>query len=67
MLEVWKKTGIDKNVYIAAKRRARHVIYLAKELADRELQNTKESKDKIYRIAKQMRGQYQDVTSDKCV
>ena len=64
----WKKSGQGKESYLEAKRRAKHVIYLAKKNAEeQELQNVLDGKENIFRIAKQMKRQNQDVIGEKCV
>ena len=66
--KAWKKAGQGREAYLEAKRQAKQAIYLAKKRAEeRELQNVSEGKDNIFRIAKQMRRQNQDVIGDKCV
>ena len=63
----WKK-GASKEPYLIAEREAKRAVYRAKKRAEeRELQNVTEGKDNIFRIAKQMKRENQDVIGDKCV
>ena len=60
--KAWKQSGQGKETYLAAKRKAKPVIHLAKQRAEElELQDVREGKVNIFRTAKQMRRQNQDV------
>ena len=66
--KAWKKSGQGKEIYLQARRRAKQAVHQAKRRAEeRELQDIRGGKDNIFRIAKQMRRQNQDVIGDKCV
>lgn len=63
----WRKGG-SKEPYLVAKREAKQAVHLAKKTAEeRELQNVKDGKDNIFRIAKQMKRENQDVIGEKCI
>ena len=65
--KAWKQGG-DKEQYLEAKRNAKHAVYTAKKTAeDQNLSNLKPGMDDIFRIAKQMKKDNQDVVGDKCI
>ena len=67
---LWKlwKAGESKDRYLDAKRKARHVVYTAKRNAEKEkFASVKDNKENIFRVAKQMRTENQDVIGKKCM
>jgi len=65
--KLWMKGG-SKEQYLEAKREAKRAVYIARRSAEeRDLRNLHEGKDNIFRVAKQMRRDNQDVSGEKCV
>ena len=65
----WQKGG-SKELYLAAKRKAKSGVYLAKKVAQeqkfRDLNKTN-GKNFIFKLAKRMKSENQDIVGDKCV
>ena len=67
MWKAWKKGGCKED-YLNAKRKAKKAVYTAKKAAEEEkFTNLKPGMREIYKMAKQMRQDNQDVTGEKCV
>ena len=65
--KAWKKGG-SKEEYMKAKRDAKRAVYGAKKEAEEsKFRDLKGGNDNIFRIAKQMRQQNQDVIGEKCI
>ena len=63
----WKKGG-SRAEYNIAKKRAKKAVYAAKQEAEKSrVQNIDPNSDDVYRIAKQMKWENQDVVGDMCV
>ena len=65
----WKKGG-DKEVYLVAKRRARKEVYRAKTVAQGPLLeslNSREGRNRIFKVAKQMKKENSDIVGEQCV
>ena len=66
----WKawKQGENKELYLQAERAAKHVVYTARKTAEEErFADLRAGKTDVFKIAKQMRKENQDVIGDKCV
>ena len=65
----WKasKQGGGKEQYLRAKRNAKRTVYTAKKTAEEKFSDLKPGMDDIFKIAKQLRKDNQDVVGDKCV
>ena len=65
--KAWKQGG-DKEQYLQAKRVARRTVYLAKKTAEEKIfSDLKPGMTGVYKIAKLIRKDSQDVVGDKCV
>ena len=70
---LWKewKQGNSKEPYLAAKRRAKSVVYAAKKRVEEErfpnLLTRDDQKNEVFKIAKQMTKTNQDIIGEKCV
>ena len=65
--KAWKEGG-SKEEYLHAKRLAKRSVYAAKRQAEaNRFANLRSGKSDIFKIAKQMRRENQDVVGDKCV
>ena len=65
--KVWKKGG-GKEQYLQAKRNAKRTVYTAKKTSEeKKFSDLKPGMDDIFKIAKQLRKDNQDVVGDKCV
>ena len=64
---LWKAGG-SKDKYLDAKQKARHAVYTAKSNAEKKkFASVKDNKENIFRVAKQIRTEYQDVIREKCI
>jgi hypothetical protein len=66
---VWKRGG-SKEPYLAAKRRAKHAVYTAKTAASEASFSNLHEKDKlnhVFRLARKMRSENQDIIGEKCI
>ena len=67
MWKLWKAGG-SKGKYLDAKPKAGHAVYRAKRNAGKEkFVSVKDNKEKIFRLAKQMRTENQDLIGEKCI
>ena len=69
LYKMWKKGG-SKEEYLVAKRRARRVVYRAKTVAQTPLLeslNSREGRNKIFKVAKQMKNENRDIVGEQCV
>ena len=65
--KAWKQGG-GKEQYLQAKRNAKRTVYTAKKTAEeKKFSDLKPGMDDIFKIAKQLRKDNQDVVGDKCV
>ena len=65
MWKLWRADG-SKDKYLDAKRIARHAVYTAKRHSEQEkFTSIKDNKKNIFRVAKQMRTENQDVIGEK--
>ena len=65
--KAWKQCG-GKEQYLQAKRNAKRTVYAAKKTAEeKKFSDLKPGTDDIFKIAKQLRKDNQDVVGDKCV
>ena len=65
MWKLWRAGG-SKDKYLDAKRKARHAVYTAKRHSEQEkFTSIKDNKKNIFRVAKQMRTENQDVIGEK--
>ena len=67
---LWKlwKVGGSKDKYLDAKRKEQHAVYTAKRNAEKEkFASIKDNKENIFRVAKQMHTENQDVIREKCL
>ena len=65
--KTWKQGG-GKEQYLQAKRNAKRKVYTAKKTAEeKKFSDLKPGMDDIFKIAKQLRKDNQDVVGDKCV
>ena len=65
--KAWKQGG-GKEQYLQAKRNAKRTVYTAKKIAEeKKFSDLKPGMDDIFKIAKQLRKDNQDVVGDKCV
>ena len=65
--KAWKQGG-GKEQYLQAKRNAKRTVYTAKKAAEeKKFSDLKPGMDDIFKIAKQLRKDNQDVVGDKCV
>ena len=63
-----RKAGESKDKYFDAKQKVRHAVYTAKRNAEKEkVASVKENEENIFRVAKQMRTENQDVIGEKCI
>ena len=65
----WKKGG-SKELYLAAKRRAKHDVYIAKKAASEANFDNLHEKDKlnhVFKMARKMKLENQDIVGDKCI
>ena len=62
------KNDFCKEQYVQAKRNAKRTVYTAKKTAEeKKFPDLKPGMDNIFKIAKQLRKDNQDVVGDKCV
>ena len=67
MWKLWRAGG-SKDKYLDTKRKARHAVYTAKRNSEKEkFTSIKDNKENIFRVAKQMRTENQDVIGEKCI
>lgn len=69
LFKVWKKGG-SKEDYLIAKRRARREVYRAKTTARAPLLeslNSREGRDEVFKVAKQMKNENRDIVGEQCV
>ena len=60
--------GGSKDKYLDVKRKEQHAVYTAKRNAEKEkFASFKDNKENIFRVAKQMRTENQDVIREKCL
>ena len=62
--------GGSKESYLAAKRRAKHAVYTAKKAASEASFSNPHEKDKlhhVFRLARKMRSESQDIIGEKCI
>ena len=65
--KAWKQGGGEEQ-YLQAKRNAKQTVYTAKKTAEeKKFSDLKPGMDDIFKIAKQLRKDNQDVVGDKCV
>ena len=65
--KAWKQGG-GKEQYLQAKRNVKRTVYTAKKAAEeKKFSDLKPGMDDIFKIAKQLRKDNQDVVGDKCV
>ena len=65
--KAWKQGG-GKEQYLQAKRNAKRTVYTAKKTAEeKKFSHLKPGMDNIFKIAKQLRKDNEDVVGDKCV
>ena len=65
--KAWKQGG-GKEQYLQAKRNAKRTVYTAKKTTEeKKFSDLKPGMDDIFKIAKQLRKDNQDVVGDKCV
>ena len=65
--KLWKQSG-NKEEYLQAKRNAKRSVYTAKKTAEEnKFADLKPGMNDIFKIAKQMRKDNQDIIGDKCV
>ena len=65
--KAWKQGG-GKEQYLQAKRNAKRTVYTEKKTAEeKKFSDLKPGMDDIFKIAKQLRKDNQDVVGDKCV
>ena len=65
--KAWEQGG-GKEQYLQAKRNAKRTVYTAKKTAEeKKFSDLKPGMDDIFKIAKQLRKDNQDVVGDKCV
>ena len=65
--KAWKEGG-SKEEYLKAKRSAKKAVYTAKKAAeDEKFANLKPGMKEIFKMAKQMKRDNQDVTGEKCI
>ena len=65
--KAWKQGG-GKEQYLQAKQNAKRTVYTAKKTAEeKKFSDQKPGMDDIFKIAKQLRKDNQDVVGDKCV
>ena len=65
--KAWKQGG-GKEQYLQAKQNAKRTVYTAKKTAEeKKFSDLKPGMDNIFKIAKQLRKDIQDVVGDKCV
>jgi hypothetical protein len=65
--KIWKQNG-NKEEYLQAKRNAKRSVYIAKKTAEEnKFADLKPGMNDIFKIAKQMRNDNQDIIGDKCV
>ena len=58
----------SKDKYLEEQRKARHVIYTAKIIAEKEkFASVKDNKEKIFHVTKQMCTEIQVVIGEKCI
>ena len=69
---LWKawKNGASKEPYLAAKRKAKNEVYLAKKSASEATFINLHEKDKlnhVFKMARKIRNENQDIVGDKCI
>ena len=65
--KAWNQGG-GKEQYLQAKRNAKRTVYTAKKTAEeKKFSDLKPGMDDIFKIAKQLRKDNQDVVGDRCV
>ena len=67
---LWKawRNGGSKEEYLNAKRASKRAVFIARKIAeDDQFSDIKENDPKLFRLAKQMRKENQDVVGEKCV
>lgn len=65
--KIWKSGG-SRERYVEAKRVAKQVVFAAKKKAEKvKLKDVEGDKQKIFRIAKQMRMENKDIIGEKCI
>ena len=66
--KIWSQKGGSKEEYLIAKRTAKRVVYLAKKAAEvKKFSDLRPGLVDIFKIAKQMRKNNQDIIGEKCV
>ena len=65
--KLWKLSG-SKDKYLDAREKAQHPVYTAKRNAEKnKIASVEDDKENIFRVAKQMRRENQDLIREKCV
>ena len=60
--------GGSKYKYLNAKLKAQHAVYTAKRNVEKKkFASVKDNKENVFRVAKQMLAENQDVFLDKCI